>query len=823
MRLHLLTLIFITFLFSSKAQNTIQYDPLKCQGEMPAFFRQTFIEKYELHKSEIRKSKVKNKKLEFKYAANQEYFFDNLITHGLILYGDPISDYLNTITKYILDQNKQITNDFKVYTLKNSYPTCFTDHKNNIYFSTALLSNVDNEAQLAFLICQQIAHSTLKHRYLNFYSDLETFSINNFEIVNNINLLYYNYDAYFESDLFAVDLLSHTEYDPKQAIDAVNIPTRENILLEFSSISSSIWNDEYLYLPSKYFTKELKDKNNKTDESQITEYFEKRSSKIENKIRDFESLGKKLYVQPETLFDDIQEQTRVELILNYLNDGYFIMAYLAAYQYQKLYEETIFTSKVMAYCMYQKSMYEQEYHNNTDTSIKRIINLGVLNFDPSSTALLSSGELYKMQYCFSKLDYKKSAILALKEAWKSVQNNPHDSFSNRLAYHTLLNLFNHKIIIKQYTFFDRFQYEIQDSILLNKLQYRDENTNKINHTDITIQDTFFDQAQYEIQDSNTFKKNSKNINENSNELNPFKRTRQHTFFDQSQYEIQNSNRIHNSSNYRTKSLNNFSSFEINRQHSLIDFIFGFGFYDSFKNQFYYTLDYIDSTGFEDLFNDSIFNNTFYKIKSKYYEKNNYRRPLYGNDSYKNTITKDVTESTLISEFDKYSDTKFNIIAAHLDSICIISPAYNAMKLTEHNAVFNLNKNESYNKDSSDELSIALPNDRVKIVYINNSDRSNFNTVNYNLLMSMNNLKAERINNYARHLTFNSQFMTSLPQFKYVSFLAFYNIKLNNQFVSQYSINFIELNKGTSHINVDRYEESKYQHGYAISYLRKWFE
>jgi len=459
--LHLFILLFVGF--SALAQNKVIYEPLKSQGKMPEFFKKTFLQKYEAEKLRIMSSNEKDKSKEIKYAERYEYFFDNLIIKGDILYGDPLSNYVSKVTEHILKSNKDLNQNIKTFILKHGGVKILSDNKNNIYISLSVLSDVENEAQLAYMICQEIAHVNLNHKYQHFYNDFSAFSISSGKLENKNGYLLYQDEDQYESDKLALDYLKKTDYAVSEALSTFAIYNDQNAYLDHTSWNNKCFEDTFFKLAEKYHTNALKNEDYKDEDSKSSEeFFEKRTAKVETLLSKMEDKDGKLFIQPEDLFDYIQQQTRVELMFYYNKSGYYSTTYMSAYQYQKLYNEYNFTSKLMAYSMFQKALGSYISHKNDvkeDSDGDR--------YEKARKDLSSDGEVYRLQHLLVSLTDKEAGILSVREAWRNYQVNKGDSFSLRLVRESIREMFENV---------ETFEYS--DFLHMNKIPKLSDSLNK---------------------------------------------------------------------------------------------------------------------------------------------------------------------------------------------------------------------------------------------------------------------------------------------------------------------------------------------------------
>jgi hypothetical protein len=137
------------------------YEALKSHGTIPGDLINYDSEIARYHRLEGKKKEKKKRKLFEKNVTAFSYF----ISEGTILFNDPITVYLNKICDTLLCNQKDIRNKIHIYTLSSPIPNAFTTIDGKIFFSIGLLSRLENESQIAFILSHEISHFVKNHLF----------------------------------------------------------------------------------------------------------------------------------------------------------------------------------------------------------------------------------------------------------------------------------------------------------------------------------------------------------------------------------------------------------------------------------------------------------------------------------------------------------------------------------------------------------------------------------------------------------------------------------------------------------------------------------
>ena len=160
--------IFIAFLVivlcvgKLHAQQQQVFDGIKCSGTMPADLRKNMEQLYQEDKQRVRdynNGKLTNRDK----VLSSSYYISRLMASGRILYGDPVTQMLDRIVDTLLIDYPDIRKEIRVYSVKSSEVNAFATGQGMLFVNLGLVAQVEDEAQLAFVLSHEIIHYVRKH------------------------------------------------------------------------------------------------------------------------------------------------------------------------------------------------------------------------------------------------------------------------------------------------------------------------------------------------------------------------------------------------------------------------------------------------------------------------------------------------------------------------------------------------------------------------------------------------------------------------------------------------------------------------------------
>lgn len=347
------------------------YRPARCSGEVPSDFRKRSSEKANDAKEEIRKSRASkaDKKQESAYAVSSSFAVDALLSSGQILFGDSMSLFVKRVATRLLEANDEfeLLQQLRFYVLKSPVPNAYCTSNGAVLISVGLLSRMENEAQLAFILSHEIQHYKFKHS-LNEYkkitslksasanrraedilSEIYSFSKENemeadekgFEMMKRAG---YNLDE----GVYVFDILKYSEYPfleislPIDSFETISYKFPANLRKNIQNVvDNGIKQDE----------KHLEEQGNESNTTHPS--LDRRVNRLRDMIaEEGKQTGKPIQFLGESSFNFVLKSARHELLLLYLRYADFGNAFYLVQVMERRYGQSLFLARAKAMTIY---------------------------------------------------------------------------------------------------------------------------------------------------------------------------------------------------------------------------------------------------------------------------------------------------------------------------------------------------------------------------------------------------------------------------------------------------------------------------------------
>jgi Zn-dependent protease with chaperone function len=207
--------------FLSFSQFSSGYKPLGRAGAIP---REFLFDPVSATQQNIKSTDQLSESEAAEFYTSVNYLRKRLFESGNLYLDNEISVYISSIVSRLQASNPQIKGDFKVYLSRSVEPnaTCLAD--GSIFVNIGLLSVLENESQLAFVLAHEIAHYLKQHSVKDFkrlttVTQYETQTGNQYS--NLFRKLKISRESEFDADGFAIQLMLQSEFDAREASAAL--------------------------------------------------------------------------------------------------------------------------------------------------------------------------------------------------------------------------------------------------------------------------------------------------------------------------------------------------------------------------------------------------------------------------------------------------------------------------------------------------------------------------------------------------------------------------------------------------------------------------
>ncbi|MFT7591242.1 MAG: hypothetical protein ACI9UJ_001165, partial [bacterium] len=433
MRPFLLT-IFLCCFSLLYGQNLENFTRLKCDGSMPDDFKTAFSDKY---KSDIEVSQQEsdlNRRQAQEFAVLTNYHNHALLTGGGVLYGDPLSTYANSILEKLLQNNKDLQETLRVYTIKSNKVNAYSTNQGIIYITAGLFGKVENEAQLAYVLAHEISHYTNRHVLQSFENEKEIWAKGgDYRGLNveerTLSQYKYSREAEFEADKEALTYYLGAGYKSSEIYKGFDVLLHgylpiEQIQFSWEKLETDSFKISEYYLIDS--VSPIKDNDDIDDEMSTHPNIQKRKKAIHNELTSLDSNAPTyLYIlKTEPEFKLLQQLACYEMVNINLRQGNYISCLYHVQVLQRKFKDQSFLDRAELMCWYglQKMSTNQQ---------KKVYSSGYRDVQ---------GESQAVYYFASKMPKRGINILATKFIWEQSQNMIADSFITTIRRQSLQHL-----------------------------------------------------------------------------------------------------------------------------------------------------------------------------------------------------------------------------------------------------------------------------------------------------------------------------------------------------------------------------------------------
>jgi hypothetical protein len=461
-----------------KAQDFENYQTLLSEGEMPEDFKLNASEKFKKEWSNIQKDKSskKDKSRKRNFALESNFAITDMMMSGRVIYGDKLGIYINKIADEVLKDDTKLREKLRFYIIKSTVANAFSTNQGIIFITSGLIAQVENEAQLAFIIAHEIVHYTKKHNYEQFKKRDAILKgagrKSTVTIEEKLRSLYkYSKNHESEADTKGLELFLNTNYNPYAAITSFDVLLYSYLPYDMIEWKPTIFETENYKFPENYTATtldEISADEDEEDKLRTHPNMGKRKTNISSILaeKEVDSTGKKLYLVSQDEFNKVQKIARFELASLYIKSGNPAKAYYIAYLLDKTYGSNTYTDKLKSMAIYSLGRHAS-YGDDLD------------NYGCNKREY--EGEVQQVAKFFTILKRKDLSVLAAKYLWDMSAKYPKDEQLVRMRDQTFTDMFTMNGLSK--LGFSNFKPANLDTALsgnskVNKLKNKQKNKDK---------------------------------------------------------------------------------------------------------------------------------------------------------------------------------------------------------------------------------------------------------------------------------------------------------------------------------------------------------
>ncbi|MBI1838355.1 MAG: M48 family metalloprotease [Flavobacteriia bacterium] len=336
------------------------------------------------------------------------YGIDDILHSGMVVYGDEISEYIQLIANKLLESNSKLKSELRFYTLKSNESNAFSTDQGMIFVTTGLISQLTNEAQLAFVLAHEISHYTEKHV-------VETFEYHtkNKRSTNIRGLSIYSKEKEFEADRLGLELYNKAGYSKEELLPSFDVLMYSYLPFDEVELPKSYFESAYLFVPESLFPNkkyEIKAVEDYDDSRSSHPNIKKRKEQIENEIDKFTNWEDNIFFFSQSKFEYIRNICRFESVRTDILDANYADAIYSIFLLEKEYPKSIYLKRMKAQTWLGLAQYKK--NGNINETVNKNSDL--------------EGEIAAVHFFIKKLSKDGLLTIALRQIYDLKKESPED-------------------------------------------------------------------------------------------------------------------------------------------------------------------------------------------------------------------------------------------------------------------------------------------------------------------------------------------------------------------------------------------------------------
>lgn len=234
-----------TLLFA-QGNTFTNFKTTKSVGKPPAVFTTSFKDKVSERIGTSTEIDEENRE---HFASYTNYSLNKLLSSGFVLYGDPMTQFVNKVASKLLENEPALKRKLQFYVIKTNTTNALCTDPGLIFITTGLISQIENEAQLAYIIAHEIVHYQEKHHQKSFVkskeSELDPSSYDDMVLLSK--------DHEFEADANALKLYHAAGYSDHDINVVFDVLMYSYLSFDEINLDSTFFNNPNVFIPSSIF------------------------------------------------------------------------------------------------------------------------------------------------------------------------------------------------------------------------------------------------------------------------------------------------------------------------------------------------------------------------------------------------------------------------------------------------------------------------------------------------------------------------------------------------------------------------------------------
>lgn len=398
-----LTLLFFSCLTVSFCQ--VDFNNFKttyAKGPIPSDFSNLTYKKI---KEDLDRNQHEMSKIHERVFLRQiHYGIDEILHSGMVVYGDEISQYIGQIAGKLLENEQDLLKKLRFYVLKSNETNAFSTDQGIVFVTTGLISQLSNEAQLAFVLAHEISHYTQKHVVESFEYRVANYGAN----IRDLSI--YSKEKELEADKFGLRIYHEAGYSKEELITAFDVIMYSYLPFDEVEFSNEYFNTSQIYIPKSFFPEKkypIKAVEDYDDSRSSHPNIKKRKEEALKLIDEYSTWGNNKFFFGNKLFEYIRNICRFEHVRNDVLEANYADALYSISILEVQFPSSIFLKRMKAQSWL--GLYLYKINGNINETVNKTANF--------------EGEIATVHYFIKKMNKDAVASVALRIIYDLAKEN----------------------------------------------------------------------------------------------------------------------------------------------------------------------------------------------------------------------------------------------------------------------------------------------------------------------------------------------------------------------------------------------------------------
>lgn len=438
---YILFLFFCPILLMAQSE----YESLEAQGTIPKEFITPSTVKYkrQIEQLDSKKMKKRSKKDRKAFYLQSNFAIDDMMQSGLVLFNDEVTNYVNEVLEVILEANPKLKRKKpRAYVLQSPIVNAFATDQGIVFVSLGLLANLENEAQLAYILSHELTHIEKRHTINSFLKNKDIDKEKDKSLLRRsafdqkmLAKSIYSQKLETEADHYGLELFKKTDYS------TTTLPTVFEILyfayLPFNDIPfpTTFFNHNNYQIPQSYWPKEINAISafgeGDEEEQQYSTHpsAPKRLAKLKVQLNKTTPKDTSFnYLVSQERFESVRQIARHEIPMQYLHQGIFGYAIYCSHLLLQENPDQLYPKKIIA-----KALYSTAKFKNANEETEEL---------PEYLSKIE-GASHAVFHMLEKMPARELNVLALQYTQHLRQSHPKDQELKTIAFDLCKELAQH--------------------------------------------------------------------------------------------------------------------------------------------------------------------------------------------------------------------------------------------------------------------------------------------------------------------------------------------------------------------------------------------